>query len=589
MHLHNNLPEKLQTPLLQDIKILQKTENARFELRIGETKDQLSNWWMHSIFILITPKDGFYSLQIESKFERWPKDISAFAEKHRIFIEESLIKTKSIVNEYFKTDVDFSIDVRTEEKFVLKLTSEIKISDEITEVKNLNLITVLLAKIALTTYALSIKIMPGDAQTVPSNVSHDDLIVKETQIDLDYVADWSLNNDQVLIVAGDWAFNIAEKYGIYECQNKRTFRPSKYMAFYKSGLIDTVFEISEKPYDNGTADNTPEMASMKIDMPNYDAETPRRIIKLKKLKSVGPVKNDGKSKSGKTVPFTYGQPRYSKFDIVTRAKVTSELVHGIQGIEIIDTIVIPKSDEAKVDILFVIDNSGSMSGFQKSLSANIDKFISIFAHAPQIPDFKIGVITTDNANPKFFDKARMIIDKNAFISEFKSSIMAGTSGSATEKGLEMATIAVKSSFSRSDAMLFVNMISDENDDSPESARYYVEQMKTVKGSKKVTVNAIYESKSAKHYEAAIITGGLCAQMNSEYGSLLTDIGSTVLALIKTLPLSETPKDTGKIQVSVNKKGATNFTYNSKLNSVDFSSPLNPGAVVDMVYMIDEKE
>ncbi|MCF8428987.1 MAG: VWA domain-containing protein, partial [Bacteroidia bacterium] len=411
----------------------------------------------------------------------------------------------------------------------------------------------------------------------------------EIEKQLDYVTDWNLDNEQVLVLAGDWAFDIAEKYGIYECQNKRTFRPSKYLAFYKNSQINTVFEITNKPYDNGTSANTPEMLAINKDFPDYDAGIPRRIIKLKKLQNVGPITNDGKSKSGKTVPFTYGQPRYTKFDLLTKAKSTSELVHGIRGIEIIDTIEIPKVNDAKVDILFVIDNSGSMGSYQKSLSDNIDKFISIFANAHVIPDFKIGIITTDNPVPITFDKTSMLNDKIKFISSFKKAIMAGTDGSATEKSLEMATIAVKSNFSRRDAMLFVNIISDENDDSPASTRYYIEQMKLEKGSKKVIINSIYSSSGAKHFEAAKITGGLCAAINSEYGSLLTNIGTTVMDLIKTCPLSETPKDSLKIEVLVNKKLGTNYIYNAKLNSIDFLNPLSPGDILDIVYFIDEKE
>jgi len=180
--------------------------------------------------------------------------------------------------------------------------------------------------------------------------------VDKSIVSHDYVHDWNLDNNQVLVVAGDWAFNIAEKYGIYECQNKRTFRPSRYMAFYKDGQINTVFEIVEKPYDNGTGNNTPEMAKMKADMPDYDANTPRRVIKLKHLGAVGPVKNDSKSHSGKNVPFSYGQPRYTTLDRMQKAKLTSELVTGIKEEPIVletkgdSTIINP--DEATIKLVW---------------------------------------------------------------------------------------------------------------------------------------------------------------------------------------------------------------------------------------------
>lgn len=409
------------------------------------------------------------------------------------------------------------------------------------------------------------------------------------QINRDYVQEWTLDNNQVLVVAGDWAFNIAAKYGIYECQNKRTFRPSKYMAFYKDSQIDTVFEIIEHPYDNGTGVNTPEMAAMKKDMPQYDDITPRRVFKLKKLQNVGPVKNDGKSKTGKTVPFTYGQPRYTTFELIKKAKFTSELVHGIKGFEIIDTLVVPKKDEAKVDILFVIDNSGSMSSHQKNLALNIEKFITIFANSADIPDFKLGICTTESSHVKTFLKSDLLANDLLFIKLFQEAIKVGTDGSATEKGLEMALNAINSSFSRSDALLFINIISDELDDSPNTPIYYVEQMKSIKGSKKVTVNAVYYSEDAKHYHAAKLTNGICAKIDSNYGSLLTNIGRNVMDLIKTLPLSETPNDLNRIEVQRNKKIVSDWKYNAQLNSIDFYSPLKENEKIDVIYFINEKD
>ena len=156
------------------------------------------------------------------------------------------------------------------------------------------------------------------------------LIPKVNNSNLDYVEDWSHNNEQVLIATGEWGFNVAMKYGIYECQNNRSFRHSKYMTFYKNGEIDTLFEIIGKPYDNGTSVNTPEMAAIKIDHPEYNDLAPRRIMKLKKLMQVSPILNDSIGKHGKSVPFSYGQTRYTTLDLFKKAKKTSELIHGIK-------------------------------------------------------------------------------------------------------------------------------------------------------------------------------------------------------------------------------------------------------------------
>jgi hypothetical protein len=47
--------------------------------------------------------------------------------------------------------------------------------------------------------------------------------------------------------------------------------------------------------------------------------------------------------------------------------------------------------EPKVDILFVVDNSGSMKAHQETLKANIDVFANKFFNSPRI-DYKIGVV-----------------------------------------------------------------------------------------------------------------------------------------------------------------------------------------------------
>jgi hypothetical protein len=202
------------------------------------------------------------------------------------------------------------------------------------------------------------------------------------------VNNWSLDNDQVLIVAGARGYKLAQKHEIYRCQNQRTFRSSRYIAFYDEGKIEEVFEIIETPLDNCTPENNEMLQKSQSEYPIDDKV---RFFKLKSLRKLGPIMNDSVGKNGKSVPFTYGQARYSTFELLTKAKVTSELVHGIKGIEIIDTLIVPKKDEAKADILFVIDNSGSMDSYQKNLSSNIEKFITIFANSADIPDFKLGI------------------------------------------------------------------------------------------------------------------------------------------------------------------------------------------------------
>lgn len=53
-----------------------------------------------------------------------------------------------------------------------------------------------------------------------------------------------------------------------------------------------------------------------------------------------------------------------------------------------------------VDILFVIDNSGSMGEEQANLSANFGEFIDVLEDSRVQANYRIGVTTTDNGNPR---------------------------------------------------------------------------------------------------------------------------------------------------------------------------------------------
>ncbi len=52
-----------------------------------------------------------------------------------------------------------------------------------------------------------------------------------------------------------------------------------------------------------------------------------------------------------------------------------------------------------VDILFVIDNSGSMGEEQATLASNFERFINVLERPEVEANYRIGVTTTDNGNP----------------------------------------------------------------------------------------------------------------------------------------------------------------------------------------------
>ncbi len=140
----------------------------------------------------------------------------------------------------------------------------------------------------------------------------------------------------------------------------------------------------------------------------------------------------------------------------------------------------------KLDVLFVVDNSGSMSSSQSKLAANFPSFINYFKNKGY--DFRIAVTTSDayygdqfvsngcslcNAQQTQFRSgvtpAIRVLDNLTPNLEtvFSSNVQVGTTGSGDERVFSSFKAALSSSlntgFHRSDAYLSVIMISDEED------------------------------------------------------------------------------------------------------------------------------
>ena len=124
-----------------------------------------------------------------------------------------------------------------------------------------------------------------------------------------------------------------------------------------------------------------------------------------------------------------------------------------------------------IDILWVVDNSGSMRDEQNSLAQNFETFINKFANQVQQTDFRMAIITTstpDNrvAKGKLTDEA-LNADRNTFINYFKEKIKVGLNGNDDEKGLLTSEVFLKqnSDWPRQNAYLMAIYISDQDDTS----------------------------------------------------------------------------------------------------------------------------
>lgn len=139
--------------------------------------------------------------------------------------------------------------------------------------------------------------------------------------------------------------------------------------------------------------------------------------------------------------------------------------------------------DPKVDIIFVVDNSGSMSTHQNNLSRNVAKFTSTFTKS-SVLDYNIGIVTTDMQGNSWGARkpccgqlvgAIRVVNKNIPNSDriLADNFLVGTDGSATEASFDPVVAALSfpnltgwnNGFYRQDASLVVIFLTDAEDQS----------------------------------------------------------------------------------------------------------------------------
>ena len=143
--------------------------------------------------------------------------------------------------------------------------------------------------------------------------------------------------------------------------------------------------------------------------------------------------------------------------------------------------VIKTESVRKVDILWNIDNSGSMKSSQTRLADNFSLFIEDFAK--KNVDFKMAIITTDTSVNRDTDNKLNSMElkksKQDFIEDFENKIQVGVRGSASEQAFKMTKNFIEGNgdWLRSDALLVIIFVSDEEEGGNESGRTSKKQVK----------------------------------------------------------------------------------------------------------------
>ncbi len=264
--------------------------------------------------------------------------------------------------------------------------------------------------------------------------------------------------------------------------------------------------------------------------------------------------------------------------------------------------------DGDVDILWVIDDSGSMADNQDNLARNFNSFINQFLEKKI--NFKMAITTTDGTSTRngkmvgdssMLTHASAIGNRTAFTNNFTKWVKVGTSGSGIEQGLKTASSFMDryaSSFLREDAYLALVFVSDEEDQSEKKVLDYLSRLKAVKKNAgmvkaysivttKIPRNTEWESVGNRYMEVSKNTGGIIADINSDFASSLKDLGGSIVNLIDRFALAESPYQ-NKIQVFVNSVEKLNgWTFDTATHSLKFNADAVPseGAKIEVRYKV----
>ncbi len=269
---------------------------------------------------------------------------------------------------------------------------------------------------------------------------------------------------------------------------------------------------------------------------------------------------------------------------------------------------------AVADLLWVIDNSGTMSEEQASLEAAYGDFMAELLDADI--DFHIGVITTDVSD---MDTAGVMVgdppvldnDTEDLEDVFIDHADVGVDGSSDERGFDAVMLALSeprisnenAGFLRDDATLNIIFISDEDDHSSASVSDFQSFLASLKGGNDYRVSALVgdipygcasltgaADPAPKYLEVAENTEGVTQSICSDsYADMMARLVMILAGLRDTFPLSQiADPDTIEVRVDgikIRNREVDGWVYLPALNAVRISgTPFpEPGQEIVITY------
>lgn len=274
-----------------------------------------------------------------------------------------------------------------------------------------------------------------------------------------------------------------------------------------------------------------------------------------------------------------------------------------------------------VEIVWVIDNSGSMNNDQQNLKQNFASFIGNFLDNGKAKfPFNMGVITSDtyktsyrsrafqkdsNGNVYNLSSTRAENDFASFKTDFEEAVLVGTGGSGAERmlsSIEKSREYSPSWYSSTDSLLVFILLSDESEQSvfPNSSSFstqaesdadlaswkgLLDSWKQIDGRVKLypiintsqdhlnRFNKIASQSNTNVYDIA-----------QPFDAILNDISSSVSNLVTSFTLrSGITIESSSIKVYVDNVLQPSTSWNFSNNSVSFNTPPSAGTSIKVSY------
>ncbi len=260
-----------------------------------------------------------------------------------------------------------------------------------------------------------------------------------------------------------------------------------------------------------------------------------------------------------------------------------------------------QAEDPPADVLFVVDDSASMTEEQANLGANFAAFVELLGDTTA--DYRIGVTTTDPAGGGVLRGPVITPEADDVVAAFQAQVAVGTAGSRDEQGLAMGGLALRADvnpdFRRDDSVAHVVFVSDEDDHSPSEVQAYV----TAYTDADATAHALVGDEpegcqsgssaadaGGRYLEVARTTGGLAESICAEdYGVVLEGIGLAVSGWDPSFPLSELPAPESITVwvdgVEIPERDLDGWTWSIGDNAIVFSGRAipRPGMSVRVTY------